>query len=129
MSIVHNEELHNLYSSPNFIKIIERRKIGWSRHVATIGERRNPYKVLVGTPERDCLKGRDVRTASKKVCNIRSLTCIIATNFRNSLITLRPRVYSFSNHAVLCINSLHNQLHALANSLAVYSLRLSRQWL
>jgi hypothetical protein len=43
---LHNEELHNLYSSPN--RIIKSRR---AEHVARIGEKRNAYKILVGEPE------------------------------------------------------------------------------
>jgi hypothetical protein len=43
---LHNEELHNLYSSPNIIRIIKSR-VG---HVARIGEKRNAYRLLVGNP-------------------------------------------------------------------------------
>jgi hypothetical protein len=30
---LHNEELHNLYSSPNIIRMIESRRMRWARHV------------------------------------------------------------------------------------------------
>jgi hypothetical protein len=30
----HNEELHNLYSSPNIIRMIKSRRMRWARHVA-----------------------------------------------------------------------------------------------
>jgi hypothetical protein len=34
---LHNEELHDLYSSPSIIRIIESRRIRWAGHVARIG--------------------------------------------------------------------------------------------
>jgi hypothetical protein len=34
---LHNEELHNLYSSPSIIRIIKLRRIGWVGHVARTG--------------------------------------------------------------------------------------------
>jgi hypothetical protein len=46
---LHNEELHNLYSSPSKIRIIKRR-IRWAGHVARMGEKRNVYRLLVGKP-------------------------------------------------------------------------------
>jgi hypothetical protein len=46
-----NEELHNLYSSPNIIRMIKWRRIRWARHVARKGEPRNACKILVGKPE------------------------------------------------------------------------------
>jgi hypothetical protein len=35
---LHNEELHNLYSSPNIIRMIKSRRIRWAGHVARMGE-------------------------------------------------------------------------------------------
>jgi hypothetical protein len=48
---LHNEELHDLYSSPSIIRIIKARRIKWSRHVARMREKRNACKLLVGKPE------------------------------------------------------------------------------
>jgi hypothetical protein len=48
---LHNEELHDLYSSPNIIRIIKERKIRWAGHIARRGEKRNAYRLLVGKPE------------------------------------------------------------------------------
>jgi hypothetical protein len=41
---LHNEELHNLYSSPSIIRIMKSRRIRWARHVARIREKRNVYR-------------------------------------------------------------------------------------
>jgi hypothetical protein len=49
---LHNEELHNLYSSPSIIRIIKSRKMRWAGHVARMGEKGNVYRLLVGKPER-----------------------------------------------------------------------------
>jgi hypothetical protein len=48
---LHNEELHNLYSSPNIIRIIKSRRMKWAGHVARMGETWNAYGILVGKPE------------------------------------------------------------------------------
>jgi hypothetical protein len=48
---LHNEELHNLYSSPDIIRMIKSRRVGWAGHVARMGEIRNAYRILVGKPE------------------------------------------------------------------------------
>jgi hypothetical protein len=48
---LHNEELHNLYSSPDIIRQVKSRIMRWAGHVARIGEERKVYKVLVGKPE------------------------------------------------------------------------------
>jgi hypothetical protein len=45
---LHNEELHNLYSSPSIIRIIKSRKIRWAGHVARMGEKRNVYRKARG---------------------------------------------------------------------------------
>jgi hypothetical protein len=47
----HNEELHDLYSSPSIIKIIKARRMRWAGHVARMGEKRNVYRLLMGKPE------------------------------------------------------------------------------
>jgi hypothetical protein len=47
---LHNEELHNLYSSPNIIRIVKPRTMTWAGHVARM-EKRNTYSILVGKPE------------------------------------------------------------------------------
>jgi hypothetical protein len=41
---LHNEELHNLYSSPSIIRIIKSRRMRWAGHVARMGEKRNVYR-------------------------------------------------------------------------------------
>jgi hypothetical protein len=46
-----NEELHNLYSSPDIIRQVKSRQMSWAGHVARMGEERKVYKVLVGKPE------------------------------------------------------------------------------
>jgi hypothetical protein len=49
---LHNEELNDLYSSPNIIRVIKSRRMRWAGHVARMGEGRVAYRVLVGRPER-----------------------------------------------------------------------------
>ena len=48
---LHNEELNDLASSPNFILVMKSRRIKWMGHVACMEERRGAYRVLVGKPE------------------------------------------------------------------------------
>jgi hypothetical protein len=48
---LHNEELHDLYSSPSIIRMIKSRRMRWAGHVARMGEKRNAYRLLVGKPE------------------------------------------------------------------------------
>jgi hypothetical protein len=46
-----NEELHNLYCSPNIIRMIESRRMRSAGLVARMGEKRNTCRILVGEPE------------------------------------------------------------------------------
>jgi len=48
---LHNEELSDLYSSPNIVRVIKSRRMKWAGHVARVRERRGVYRVLVGKPE------------------------------------------------------------------------------
>jgi len=48
---LHNEELNDLYSSPNIVRVIKSRRMRWVGHVAHMGEERRLYRVLVGKPE------------------------------------------------------------------------------
>jgi hypothetical protein len=48
---LHNEELHNLYSSLDIIRMIKSRRMRWGGHVARMGEKRNAYRILVGKPK------------------------------------------------------------------------------
>jgi len=48
---LHNEELNELYSSPNIFRVIKSRGMRWAEHVARMGNRRVVYRVLVGKPE------------------------------------------------------------------------------
>jgi len=48
---LHNEELNDLYSSPNIVRVIKSRRIRWAGHVARMGEERGVNRVLVGKPK------------------------------------------------------------------------------
>jgi hypothetical protein len=48
---LYNYELHNLYSSPNIVRVIKSRRMRWVGHVAHLGEGRAVYRVLTGRPE------------------------------------------------------------------------------
>ena len=48
---LHNEELNDLYSSPNIVRVIKSRIMRWAGHVARMGEERGLCRVLVGKPE------------------------------------------------------------------------------
>ena len=48
---LHNEELNDLYSSPNIVRVIKSRRMIWVGHVTHMEEGRGVHKVLVGKPE------------------------------------------------------------------------------
>jgi hypothetical protein len=55
---LHNEELHDLYSSSSIIRIIKVRRVRWAGYVARMGEKRNVYRLLVGKPKGRRLLGK-----------------------------------------------------------------------
>jgi hypothetical protein len=50
---LHDEELQNLYSLPNIIRMMKSRRMIWVGHVARMGEKRRVYRVFVGRPEEE----------------------------------------------------------------------------
>jgi len=58
---LHNEELNDLYSSPNNFRVIKSRKIIWAGHVAYVEERRGVYRILEGRLEGRTALGRPRR--------------------------------------------------------------------
>jgi hypothetical protein len=48
---LHNEELHDLYSSPTIVRVIKSRRMRWAGHVVRMGKGRDVYRVLVRKPE------------------------------------------------------------------------------
>jgi hypothetical protein len=48
---LHNEELHNLCTSPSIIKVIKSRRMSWVGHAVRMAEMKNTFRILVGKPE------------------------------------------------------------------------------
>jgi hypothetical protein len=48
---LHNEDLHNLYSSPSIITMVKSRRMRWAGHVARMEEKRNAHRLLVEKSE------------------------------------------------------------------------------
>jgi len=48
---LHIEELSDLYSLPNNVRVVKSRRMRWVGYLARTGERRGVYSVLVGKPE------------------------------------------------------------------------------
>jgi hypothetical protein len=57
---LHNEELNDLYSSSNNVRVMKSR-MRWAGHVACMGKTRGVYRVLVGKPEGKKTLGRPRR--------------------------------------------------------------------
>jgi len=58
---LHNEELGDLYSLPNIVRVVKPRRMSWAGHVARMGEGRGVHRVLVGKPEGKRRLGRPRR--------------------------------------------------------------------
>ena len=58
---LHNEEISDLYSLPNIVRMVKSRRMRWAGHVARMGERRGVHRVLVGKPEGKRQLGRPRR--------------------------------------------------------------------
>jgi len=48
---LHNEELSDLYSLPNIVRVVKSRRMRWAENVARMGEGRVVHRLLVGKPE------------------------------------------------------------------------------
>jgi hypothetical protein len=48
---LHNEELNDLYSLPNIVRVVKSRRMSWAGHVARMWEDGGVHRVLVGKPE------------------------------------------------------------------------------
>jgi len=55
---LHNEELSDLYSLPNIVRLVKSGRMRWAWHVAGMGERRGGHSILVGKPEGKRALGR-----------------------------------------------------------------------
>jgi hypothetical protein len=64
---VHYDELHNLYSSPNIVRVIKSRRMRWVGHVACMGEGRGVYRVLVWRPKHRRPLGRPRHRRDDKI--------------------------------------------------------------
>jgi hypothetical protein len=73
---LHNEELHDLYSSPNIVRVIKSRRMIWAGHVARMREGRGVSRVLVGKPEGKKPLGRPRRRWENNIkMNLQEVGC------------------------------------------------------
>jgi len=59
---LHKEELRDLYSIPNIVRVVKSRRMRWVWHVARMGEGRGVHRFLVGKPEGRRPLGRNRRS-------------------------------------------------------------------
>jgi len=59
---LHNEELNDLYSLPNIVRVVKSRRMRWAGRVARMEEDRGVHRVLVGKPEGKRPLGRPRRS-------------------------------------------------------------------
>jgi hypothetical protein len=48
---LHNEDLNDLYSLPNIVRVVKSRRMRWAGHVVRMGEDSGVHRVLVGKPQ------------------------------------------------------------------------------
>jgi hypothetical protein len=87
---LHNEELHNLYSSPSMIRMIKSRRMRWAGHVARMGEKRNAYRILMGKPEGmksifAVFSGPKTFSVKVRFCSPTSVSCMCFISTRASI--------------------------------------------
>jgi hypothetical protein len=76
---LHNE-LNDLYSSPNIVRVIKSRRMIWAGHVARMGKGRGVYRVLVGNPERKRPLGRPGRRWEDNIkVDLKEVECRVCT--------------------------------------------------
>ena len=66
---IYNKELHDLYSSPDIIRVNKLRRIRWEGQIARMGDRTGKYRVLVGRPEGKKILWRPKRRCEKNIKN------------------------------------------------------------
>ena len=64
---LHNEELMDIYSLPNIVRVIKSRRMRWVGHVARMGEGRGAHRVLVGKPEGKRKLGKPRRSRDNNI--------------------------------------------------------------
>jgi len=73
---LHNEELNDLYSSSNSVRVMKSRRMRWTGHVARMGETRGVHRVLVGKPEGKRTLGRPRRRQEDNIkMNVQEVGC------------------------------------------------------
>ena len=74
---LHNEELNDLYASPNIVRMIKSRRMRWEGHLGHVGDRRGVYRVLLGKPEGKRPLGRPRRRWEDNIkIDLQKMRCV-----------------------------------------------------
>jgi hypothetical protein len=101
---LHNDELHNLYSSPNIVMVIKSRRMKWAGHMASMGMGRGVYRVLIGRSEVKRPVGRPRRRWENNIkMDLREIVIDVANWIRlaQDRVQRRAFVYTAMNLRVL----------------------------
>ena len=73
----HNEELNDLYTTHNIVRVIKSRRMRWAGHVARMGEERGTYRFLVGKPDGRTPLGRPRRRCADNIrMDLQEVGCV-----------------------------------------------------
>jgi len=79
---LHNEELNDLYSLPNIVRVVKSRRMRWAGHVARICEGEGVYRVLVGKSEGKRPLGRPRRRWEDNIkINLQEVVGVVGTGW------------------------------------------------
>jgi hypothetical protein len=78
---LHNEELHDMFWSPNTVRGIKSRNMSWTQYVARVGVGRGVYRVFVGNPEGKIPLGRPRRRWGDNIKMSHQETCFRGMDF------------------------------------------------
>jgi len=73
---LHNEDLNDLYSSPNIVRVIKYRRMRWAGHVARMDDESRLYRVLVGKPDGKSPLGRPRRRWMDIRMDLQEVGCV-----------------------------------------------------
>jgi hypothetical protein len=99
-SRLRNEELRNLYTSPNIVRVIKWRRTIWARHVAGMTEMRNTYNILIGICEGKRPLGRSKRRWENNIFEV-FYCCPYTLQWRWCLYLLLQELYDTASVTVL----------------------------
>jgi hypothetical protein len=85
---LNTEEQHDLYCTPNVIRVIKAKRMGWAWNVACIGKEINIYKVLAGGPgvKKEIGRPRPMGDSWRAICELVNMCTFSLSKFRGNFI-------------------------------------------